>query len=69
MKQGHATSTSATSHKANLIAKAVNPAAVAEIGIHEVRTRSEPLYAGKGFGAPAPVATTSHHSGSQGKHK
>lgn len=49
------------------ISKAVSPGAVSEIGIQQVRTNSQPLYQGRGFQAPAPQATTTHPSGSQGK--
>lgn len=36
------------------------------IGIQEVRTRSQQVYAGRGIEAPK-ATTTIHHSGSQGK--
>ena len=46
---------------------AVSVPAVAEIGILESRTRSVPLYEGRGLEAPM-VGTTIHKHGSQGKH-
>lgn len=36
------------------------------IGIQEVRTRPQQMYAGRGIEAPK-ATTTIHHSGSQGK--
>lgn len=67
MKQGIGHSTD-SGRKVEPSSKGVNPAAVAELGIHEVRTTSVPLYSGRGI--EAPKATTSiHPSGSQGKHK
>lgn len=50
-------------------AHAINPGAAATIGVQELRTVPKPLMAGRGYNAPAPVATTSHKSGSQGKYK
>jgi hypothetical protein len=47
-------------------ARAVNPGAVADIGIRQIRTKSVELYAGRGIEAPKPVSTY-HRSGSQGK--
>lgn len=47
--------------------RAVNPGAVSDLGVHQIRTRSEPLYAGRGYKAPMVGASTSK-SGSQGKH-
>jgi hypothetical protein len=56
------------STKREPIAHAVSPAAVSEIGIHQVRGTSLPLYEGRGLEAPM-VGTTVHECGSQGKHK
>jgi len=67
MKQGTGHSSN-SARKVEPKAKAINPGAVAGIGIHEVRTKSVPLYGGRGFEAPAPVACKSHKGGSQGKH-
>lgn len=47
--------------------RVVNPAAVSEIGIHQVRCKSVSMYEGKGFKAPA-IQSSTHRSGSQGKH-
>jgi hypothetical protein len=45
---------------------AINPGAVANIGIQNVRTIPQPMHAGRGFSAPS-ASSTSHHTGSQGK--
>lgn len=66
MKQGTGHS-SAGQRKVEPRSTAINPATVSELGVHQVRTRTEPMDAGRGFTAPAPVATTTHKSGSQGK--
>ena len=68
MKQGQASTSSAASQKREPIAHAVNVAAVSEIGIHQARSTSLPLYEGRGLEAPM-QGTTIHHCGSQGKHK
>jgi hypothetical protein len=68
MPQGQATTSRAGSTKVEPTAKAVNLSAVAEIGVHEVRHTSVPLYEGRGLEAPM-VGTDIHKSGSQGKHK
>lgn len=68
MKQGQAQSSGTASTKLEPIAHAVSPAAVSEIGIHQVRSTSLPLYEGRGLEAPM-QGTTIHHCGSQGKHK
>jgi len=47
--------------------RAVNTAAVSELGVHQVRTRQISMYEGKGFKAPA-IQSSTHRSGSQGKH-
>ena len=67
MKQGQGTSKSGD-QKREPIAHKVNVTAVAELGIHQVRGTSVPLYAGRGLEAPM-QGTTNHPSGSQGKHK
>lgn len=67
MKQGSGNST-ASAQKREPIAHAVSPGAVSEIGIHQVRSASVPLYQGRGLEAPM-QGTTSHPTGSQGKHK
>jgi hypothetical protein len=68
MKQGQANTSGSASTKREPIAHAVNPAAVAEIGILESRTNSLPLYEGRGLEAPM-QGTTNHPTGSQGKYK
>ena len=65
MKQGTGNSKSG-SQKVEPKSKAVNPRVVADIGIHQIRTRPHKDL-GRGFTAPAPVATTTHKSGSQRK--
>lgn len=67
MKQGTANNTD-SGRKREPIAHAVSEAAVSEIGVHQVRTTSLPLYSGRGLEAPM-QGTTIHHCGSQGKHK
>lgn len=49
---------------------AVSVDKVANMGNQIVRTSpaTKELYSGRGYSAPAPVAKTSHKSGSQGKH-
>ncbi len=47
--------------------RAVNPAAVSELGVHQVRTKQISMYEGRGYKAPMASPTT-HKSGSQGKH-
>lgn len=68
MKQGRADHSGMGSTKREPIPHAVNPAAVSEIGIHQVRGTSLPLYEGRGLEAPM-AGTTIHETGSQGKHK
>lgn len=67
MKQGTVNSNMGDT-KREPIAHAVNVAAVSEIGIHQVRSTSLPLYEGRGLEAPM-QGTTTYQSGSQGKHK
>ena len=47
--------------------RAVNPAAVSEIGIHQVRCKTVTMYEGKGYKAPG-ISSSVHKSGTQGKH-
>lgn len=67
MKQGQATTSRVGSTKQEPRSQAVNPGAASSIGLQEVRTRSEPLYEGRGLKAPM-VGTSIHKCGSQGKH-
>lgn len=66
--QGRATTSIVGSTKVEPMSRAVNPAAVAEIGIDESRTTSLPLYQGRGLEAPM-VGTTVYEHGSQGRTK
>lgn len=67
MKQGSASSKgSSPSGRSATVSKAVNPAAVARIGIAGF-VASKPLYEGRGSQSPGPKSTTIHHCGSQGK--
>lgn len=73
MKQGSGNSTKGDM-KTEPISHAVNPGGAANLGSHfgnhtedgAFAPRITPLYAGRGFEAPA-IRTTSHKSGSQGK--
>lgn len=68
MKQGRASHSNVASTKREPIAHAVEPCAVADIGLQHVYTAPpEPLYAGRGYEAPA-ISSETHHCGSQGKH-
>ena len=67
MKQGQASTSKVGATKVEPVSHAVDPAAVAELGIHEVRTTSLPLYEGRGLQAPM-VGSTTHKGGSQGKY-
>jgi len=68
MKQGTANSRSGET-KREPISHAVNISGVSQIGCMTGTARSvEPLYAGRGYEAPK-AASTSHPSGSQGKHR
>ena len=68
MKQGSGHSSMSAS-KVEPKSTAISPSAAGQIGIHQVNTQPNPLTLGRGYAAPAPVATTCHHSGSQGRHK
>ena len=67
MKQGSGNNSDG-GRKREPIAHAINPGGVSEIGNHVARNPS-PMSDGRGFMAPQPVATTTHHCGSQGLHK
>lgn len=67
MKQGSAP-TVASGQKREPIVHAINPGGADQLGSMEAQNPT-PLNAGRGFLAPAPVATTTHHCGSQGEHK
>lgn len=68
MKQGRASHSGSSGQKVEPKSRAMNPGAVSEIGIHEVRTQPNPLHAGRGYKAPM-AGSQIHRSGSQGKHK
>jgi hypothetical protein len=67
-QQGRADHSGMGSTKREPIPHAVSVPAVSEIGIHQVRGTSLPLYEGRGLEAPMAGSTT-YESGSQGKHK
>jgi len=46
---------------------AINPAAVADIGLQQVRTVPQPMHEGRGYSAPN-AGSANHPRGSQGKH-
>jgi hypothetical protein len=74
MKQGRASVSGPADRKMEPISRAVNPGGAGNIGLAQgshaeegdFTPRITPLYAGRGFEAPA-IRTTSHKSGSQGK--
>lgn len=68
MKQTPGYSTTLGGVKTEPASNNVNVAAVSEIGIHQVRGQSLPLYEGRGLEAPM-NSSTSYEHGSQGKHK
>lgn len=71
MKQGRASSSKMGSTKVEPRSHAVNVESASDIGLQERfigRAQSRPLYAGRGLSAPM-AKSTSHLSGSQGKHK
>ncbi len=68
MKQGQASSSIVGSTKIEPRSHAINPEAVANIGVQHHYTTSVPMYEGRGLKAPM-VGETSHPSGSQGKHR
>lgn len=66
MKQGSASSSGPGSRKIEPRSKAVNPAAVADIGIRQVRYE-HPADLGRGYKAPM-ASSSNHKCGSQGRH-
>lgn len=75
MKQGRASISGPADHKMEPSSRAVNPGGAGNIGLamgnhtedDTFTPRITPLYAGRGYEAPA-IATITHKSGSQGKH-
>lgn len=67
MKQGRAP-TVVSGRKVEPMAKAMDPGAVSNIGVQQFKTKPQPLHAGRGFNAPAPVSQKTHKGGSQGRH-
>ncbi len=75
MKQGMASSSGPASRKTEPRSTAVNPGGADGLGQHQgnhaecgdFTSRITPLYAGRGYEAPA-IASTSHKTGSQGKY-
>lgn len=75
MMQGRATINGALDRKTEPNSRAVNPGGAGNIGLAQgshadgcdFTPRITPLYAGRGYEAPA-IRNTSHKSGSQGKY-
>lgn len=67
MKQGR-TPEVESGHKREPIPHAIDPGAVSQMG-NMVVQNPDPLHKGRGYSAPSPVAETTHHCGSQGRHK
>ena len=68
MKQGRADHSNMAGTKREPISHAVDPGGVSELGCI-VAKNPQPLYAGRGFEAPAPKAETIHNRGSQGRYE
>lgn len=66
MKQG--TGVIVTSMKMEPVSRAVNPGGADQLG-NMVAQNPTPLFGGRSFSAPAPVACTVHPCGSQGETK
>jgi len=66
MKQGRPTRDVNESWKTEPVSRGVSPKAVSDIGIHQIRTVSIPMYEGRGLKAPM-VSQATHKAGSQGK--
>jgi hypothetical protein len=66
MKQGSGSNSSKP--KSQPVSHAVNPKAVAELGIHQARTKPVSLMMGRGAKSPGPTGHSTSKSGSQGKH-
>lgn len=66
MKQG--TGVTVTSMKMEPVSRAVNPGGTDQLG-NMVAQNPTPLFGGRGFSAPEPVACTIHPCGSQGETK
>lgn len=74
MKQGRASISGPADRKMEPNSRAVNPGGAGNLGLSQGNHAEEgtftpritPLYAGRGFEAPA-IRTTSHKAGSQGK--
>ena len=66
MKQGTGKSTM-SGGKVEPKSHGVSPGAVSDLGVHQVRTTSKPMYEGRGIQAPKASPST-HKSGSQGRH-
>jgi len=67
MKQGSGSHVNSGA-KREPISRAVDPGGAEQLG-NMVIKNPVPLYAGRGYTAPAPVGKTVHATGSQGKHK
>jgi hypothetical protein len=66
MKQGTGNSKPG-SRKIEPRSMAINPAAVADIGLQQVRIVPQPMHEGRGYSAPN-AGSANHPRGSQGKH-
>lgn len=67
MKQGKAMVSGPGSRKIEPRPMGVNPKAVADIGLQQVRTMPQPMHEGRGYKAPM-GGSSNHAKGSQGKH-
>ncbi len=67
MKQGPSSSRRGDT-KVEPKSHAVSVDAVADIGVHHIDTRPEPLFEGRGYKAPG-IASSTHPKGSQGRHE
>lgn len=67
MKQGKASSSGPGSRKIEPRPMAINPAAVADIGLQQVRHVPQPMHEGRGYKAPM-NGSSNHPRGTQGKH-
>jgi hypothetical protein len=67
MKQGKASSSGPGSRKVEPTPNAMNPGAVADIGLQQVRTVPQPMHEGRGYKSPM-GGSSNLAKGSQGRH-